>query len=36
MAKTSGSNLDQYFAIPRKGQLEFFNGDRPGDSIRRR
>jgi len=36
MAKPSGSNLDQYFAILRSGQLQFFNGERPGDCVRRR
>jgi hypothetical protein len=36
MAKTSGGNLDQYFAILRSGQLQFFNGERPRDRIRRR
>jgi hypothetical protein len=36
MAKTSGDNLDQYFAILRSGQLQFFNRERPGDRIRRR
>ena len=33
MTKTSGGNLHQNFAITRRGQLQFFNGERPGTAV---